>query len=1272
MKKKLYFLAFLFSFFLNAQNNNNCWTLIHNSVDIYNGQYNNNEFPGYHDPQTTDLQEVSNGFLTTGQYNKQVFDSNDNNTYNNLKDKDGSYLTKHDYNGNLKWVVYTEKSTTSYRDVMFGSSEDKEGNIYVIGHSFDGTFFDSKGTEITFKNSTNLLYGGFIIKLNENGEILWYIIIDNVYSKKINIDNDNNILLSGDILAYNNTKFNFYLNGIQTNSLSHFETMGNNSNYVNRGVLKINPEGKLIWYTAIKTSGPNSEFLIDIGNDKNNNVYVTGYCSSKVEIYSAGKTNNPNTINWAGVDTKTFLIKFNRNGEFLWSVKSLLNDSKINGVTAWSTIVDDAGNSYISGSNDRWRKDVNHIFENTDGTITSENVGTFFIAKVNNKGICEWIKGAAHSYSGTGYKTIISENEVITIGSVAAFGNQIEDVKFLSTDGNHIQGSFYSSDYFLTVYDFDGNIKRVITNGINKDSSFWGRISGFFKSSINENYYLSRNLYFNSNSSQEYQNFGHIIKTSDGNEYEGTITRFNEKCSLILGNTINQNIPPLSICDNISFGTNSDGIIQIDLTQNENEILINETLSDYQISYYKDKNLTKLISNPKVYINSTQKETIYIKAKHLSDSSKSGTTSFIINVMDLPNSINSITLKQCDNEDINGFTSFNLNETKTKIISNSENYTITFFKEKNLAENNIDPILNPSTYTNQVISNDKVWARVENNNGCFNISEVNLIISTTQIPNSFSKIFYQCDNGTDTKDGIASFDFSSVTQEVINLFPSNQDLIIKYYKNENDALSESNEITNISNHQNTESPNSQNIYIRVDNKLNNDCLALGHHITLNVEKPPIANSVTINPECDNDKDGIFDFDTSTIHKTIIGNQTNVTVKYFDKDNNPLPSPLPNPFSTSTQTVTARVLNTVSKVPNGQCYDETLINFLVNTTPTLSRVPAQKKCDRDFDGIESFDTSAIENTLLGNQTGMVVKYFDENNNPLPSPLPNPFTSSTQTIRVRVENPKYSLCFNETTIDFIVNEKPYFELDTQTIICTNINSSIDMTVLNPKGNYYYTWKDENGNIISNDIKAKASKGGNYFVTAISNFGCESDTKSIQVIESSISSITVNDLEITDDSENNSIKINTSNIGSGNYEFSLLDSNSNTIYDFQKVPFFDNLRGGIYTILIKDINKCGVQSFVISIISYPKFFTPNQDGVNDTWHILGIGKSFYKNGNVKIYNRFGKLLKTLSIDSSGWDGTSDGVKLPSNDYWFYAELTDPKGIVITKKGSFSLIRK
>ena len=146
----------------------------------------------------------------------------------------------------------------------------------------------------------------------------------------------------------------------------------------------------------------------------------------------------------------------------------------------------------------------------------------------------------------------------------------------------------------------------------------------------------------------------------------------------------------------------------------------------------------------------------------------------------------------------------------------------------------------------------------------------------------------------------------------------------------------------------------------------------------------------------------------------------------------------------------------------------------------------------------------------------------------------------------------------------------------------------------------------------------------------------------------------------------------IGLGDYEFSLLDTDSNSIYDYQKTPFFDNLEGGIYTVLIKDKNGCGIQSFETSIISYPKFFTPNNDGINDVWTLKGISKNNYKSATIRIFNRYGKIIAQASIDDKGWDGSYNGKPLPSNDYWFYIELIGVNGTKRSKKGNFSLIRK
>ena len=62
------------------------------------------------------------------------------------------------------------------------------------------------------------------------------------------------------------------------------------------------------------------------------------------------------------------------------------------------------------------------------------------------------------------------------------------------------------------------------------------------------------------------------------------------------------------------------------------------------------------------------------------------------------------------------------------------------------------------------------------------------------------------------------------------------------------------------------------------------------------------------------------------------------------------------------------------------------------------------------------------------------------------------------------------------------------------------------------------------------------------------------------------------------------------------------------------------------------------------------------------------------MNIFNRFGKLIAQVPIDTIGWDGTSQGKRLPSDDYWYNVTLVpaDTTKPTIRKKGNFSLLRK
>jgi gliding motility-associated-like protein len=213
-------------------------------------------------------------------------------------------------------------------------------------------------------------------------------------------------------------------------------------------------------------------------------------------------------------------------------------------------------------------------------------------------------------------------------------------------------------------------------------------------------------------------------------------------------------------------------------------------------------------------------------------------------ILALPSLTSPLTLVQCD-QDTDGISTFNLTEKNSFISTNYLTETFSFYKTAVAANttNSAFLITNPTTYTS---TNGTVWARIENTSGCFSVAQLNLVVSTTQIDNTFQRSFNSCDDYIDTvnddKDGIATFNFSSVTTDIQAMLPtSNLGYSIKYYANESDALAEINTITNPDNYRNIDYPNQQKIWVRIDSNLDNSCFGLGNYITLTVDALPNIN-----------------------------------------------------------------------------------------------------------------------------------------------------------------------------------------------------------------------------------------------------------------------------------------------------------------------------------------------------------------------------------------------------------------------------------------------
>jgi gliding motility-associated-like protein len=205
--------------------------------------------------------------------------------------------------------------------------------------------------------------------------------------------------------------------------------------------------------------------------------------------------------------------------------------------------------------------------------------------------------------------------------------------------------------------------------------------------------------------------------------------------------------------------------------------------------------------------------------------------------------VNTVTIVQCD-DDTDGFSNFNLTVKNNVISSNYTSETFTYYTSQLGAETaDLEKLIsNPLAFTNTISGGMPVWARVKNTNECSSIVQINLIVSTTQIPASFSRTFSTCDDlGTenDDTDGIATFDFSSVTTDILAILPSSSSsYLIKFYKNEADAFSENDEITNTSNYRNVGYANEQKIWVRVESTSDNACYGLSPRVTLTVNPKP--------------------------------------------------------------------------------------------------------------------------------------------------------------------------------------------------------------------------------------------------------------------------------------------------------------------------------------------------------------------------------------------------------------------------------------------------
>lgn len=414
--------------------------------------------------------------------------------------------------------------------------------------------------------------------------------------------------------------------------------------------------------------------------------------------------------------------------------------------------------------------------------------------------------------------------------------------------------------------------------------------------------------------------------------------------------------------------------------------------------------------------------------------------------------------------------------------------------------------------------------------------------------------------------------------------------------------------------------------------------------------------------CDDNDDGLTFFDLH-LADPFYADMTDLGVVNFfltpddaDKNVNAIPNPTVFFNTVPNQVVYARIENEFG------CYEVQSLTLDANSRSIA--VEEFYACDDNYDGIATFNLNELRSLIQPEVSAPATIYFfgsyndaAYHQNELPDTYENT-TENSQKIWVKAQD---IFCELLTTISLKVSNKPQLEVNNEQFYCLDAYPKtirLEAGVLDSSliTNYTYQWFKNDVDLAVNTDFIEVNKAGNYKVIVTNLANCT--TERTLIVKASEKAI-IETVLVEEANNSNTVTVLTSGIG--DYEYSLDNSSSG----FQQSNMFLNVTSGFHTIYVKDLNGCTTVQENITVSGFPKFFTPNNDGFNDTWKPIGIHENF--NGKIYIFDRFGKLLLQLNPLENGWDGYINGLPMPSSDYWYRVNYENGE----TVKGHFTLKR-
>ena len=715
----------------------------------------------------------------------------------------------------------------------------------------------------------------------------------------------------------------------------------------------------------------------------------------------------------------------------------------------------------------------------------------------------------------------------------------------------------------------------------------------------------------------------------------------------------------LELEDFVLCDDDDDGVMVFDLTQKDPEVYGSQDPVLFDLTYHETEADaqagTGAIGVPTAYTNTSNPQTIWVRLQDIATGCYSvGSFELVVSlppVIALPGDL--AALETCDDETADGFTEFDLTQADGAITLGAPGLLVEYYETLLDAQDAIN-VIDPATAYTNIVNPQTLYVRVsDGDTGCYSLTTLTIRVlpnPSPQVPDPIEL----CDELT-PGDGFEIFDLTEREAQILGGEPG---VTPTYHESLEDAQDGINAIVDPTAYTNTENP--QTIYVRVTNDITG-CYTIVE-LLLIVNPLPDANVVSDYIICEVDSDGFADFDLTTRRAEALGAMSDLdfTVSFHEVEADAqvgINAIADEPTFTNTtaflQVIYVRVENNLTG-----CWITTAFTLEVRegaeATPPIA---VYRICDNigANDGIGQFDLSSQDGEILdGQDPGIYIVTYHlipadamTGDNAVATDFVN--TENPQTLYVRVTNSDTD-CFALTTLTLEVMPLPDIALLETYRLCVDANGN---AISQEEGensppvldtglsdfDYSFVW-DLDGNPLPDTTSSiVATQGGVYTVVVTdltSGLSCMATASTTVTVSSPplTYSAVVTTLAFADDHQ-----IQAEATGLGVYVFQLDDG------PFQDSGLFTGVQAGTHIITIKDANGCGSVTISVSVIDYPLFFTPNQDGYHDTWNIIGI------DGTAKIYifDRFGKLLKQLSPTGEGWDGTYNGNPMPSSDYWF-----------------------